>query len=170
MNQGDFDLYALYVAMDQKRQSRSMTWAEVTREVNSPLPGLRSISTSTITGVRGRGSVEGDGVLQMLRWLDRTPEAFCTGIKCTESLSAQLPGLKAGEALRFDPKAIYAAVAHERVMQRMTWQEVAQAIGNVSPAKLQRLEAGGRVGFPSVMRVLHWLGRPASTFMQRTPW
>jgi len=170
MNEGDFDTRALYRAMDQKRQLRSMTWAEVTREVNAPLPGLRSISTSTITGVRGRGSVEADGVLQMLRWLDQTPEAFCAGVECAESLSAQLPALKAGEVLRFDPRAIHAALARERVTQRMTWQQVAQAIGGVSAAKLQRLEAGGRVGFPSVMRVVRWLGRPASTFMRRSPW
>lgn len=147
-----------------------MTWADVAREINAPLPGSTSISTSTIAGVRDRRSVEADGVLQMLRWLDRTPEAFCEGVGCTERLSAQLPGLAPGQVLRFDSRAIFAALEGERSSRRMTWEQAADAIGGVSAAGLRALEAGRRVGFPAVMRLVRWLDRPASKFMKLSPW
>jgi len=106
----------------------------------------------------------------MLRWLDRAPEGFCGGIESGEQLSAQGPALTPGQVLRFDGQAIYAALESQRAARRMTWQQVAHAIGGVSAASLRRLETGGRVAFPAVMRVVRWLGRPASKFMRAAPW
>ena len=50
-----------------------MTWAAVTREVSKYV----KVSTATITGLHKKSNpVEGDGVLQMLLWLGRSPESF----------------------------------------------------------------------------------------------
>jgi hypothetical protein len=78
MSTGDFDLKALYVALDEQRQARGLTWAQATREINAvgPPAPRHPIATSTITGLRTKTMAEGAGVLQMLRWLCRAPESF----------------------------------------------------------------------------------------------
>src|SRR4030095_10440660 len=78
---GDFDLNALYQALDAQRQSRGLTWAQATGEMSRVGPVIRRhpIASSTITGLRTKGLAEADGVLQMLRWLGRAPESFMRG-------------------------------------------------------------------------------------------
>jgi hypothetical protein len=48
----------------------------------------------------------------------------------------------------------------------MTWREAATAIGVGSAASLTRLRDGGRVSFPTVMRILAWVGKPAAHFVR----
>ena len=66
----DFDIDALYVALDTRRASRGLSWAGVARAAGG------WVSPSTIHGIRSRRALEADGVLQMLLWLDRSPESF----------------------------------------------------------------------------------------------
>ena len=79
----EFDVDALYAALDAQRQARGLTWAGLAREINRQFERVpvRAISVSTITGMRKRRVIEGDGVLQMLRWLGRTPESFVPDTK-----------------------------------------------------------------------------------------
>jgi hypothetical protein len=81
MSRADFSLATLYEAIDALRQRRGLSWPQAVREINGPFEGLasRPISRSTITCLRTRAVAEGDGVLQMLRWLDRAPESFIPG-------------------------------------------------------------------------------------------
>ncbi len=72
----DFDLRALFDALDAKRQERGLSWAELTREVNRFRTQGHPIAASSITSLRDKAVAEGDGVLQMLIWLDRSPESF----------------------------------------------------------------------------------------------
>jgi len=75
----DFDVDRLLNALDQQRRSRGLSWRGATDEINAlfaDVPNARGISVSTLTGMRAKGAVEGDGVLQMLVWLDRTPDSF----------------------------------------------------------------------------------------------
>jgi hypothetical protein len=163
----DFDLEALYAALDEKREALSMTWSDVARAVSTrgaELPKGR-VSASTITGIREKRSVEADGVLQMLRWLDRTPESFCAGCAREEALSGEL-AIPPDKALRFDAKAIYAAVAAKRTATGASWKDVAREIGGYSADGLTRFAKGGRVAFPGVMRVIRWTGQPATRFMR----
>lgn len=159
-----FDLEALYEALDSQRRARGLSWAEVTKEINALFADVpaRPIATSTITGMRSKHSVEGDGVLQMLRWLDRTPESFLPG--GGPPTEQKLPDVDSSRILRFDPQAIYAAIETRRGELGMTWQEVADEIGEFSPGSLTRLKDGGRVGFPHVMRIFGWLAEPAASF------
>src|SRR5262245_43837407 len=82
LNPPDFSLAALYEALDDVRNARGISWAAVTREINArfcDVPGHRAIAASTISGLRDKDMVEGDGVLQMLVWLRRSPESFVPG-------------------------------------------------------------------------------------------
>jgi hypothetical protein len=119
-----------------------------------------SISASTLTGMRDRGAVEGDGVLQMLRWLGRAPESFMPGAAAT----ASLPPGRPDQIFRFDTKAIHAAVEKRRVEHGLTWQQVANQLPGFSVASLKRLSEGGRTAFPHVARIARWLGVPVASF------
>ena len=161
----DFDVAALHAALDEARQARGLTWPQLAREISGVFKGsfATPISPSTLTGMRDRRQIEADGVLQMLIWLKRTPESFVPGCNATARESLALPSVRPDQILRFDARAIYAALEGRRVERGITWAQVAGEIGGFRAAGLRRLAKGGRVGFPSVMRIARWLGRPAES-------
>jgi transcriptional regulator with XRE-family HTH domain len=160
----DFSLRALYEALDAKRKERGMSWAEVAREINRKTSSSRGrgISVSTVAEIGGRRAAEGDGVLQMLGWLGRSPESFVPGYaeRCAANT---LPEVRADEMLRFDTKKLYAALDLRRSELGVTWTDAAKEIG-LSATSLTYLAKGGRTSFPQVMRLTGWLGRPAVEF------
>ncbi len=161
----NFDIDALYAALDAERQARSLSWSGLRREVNAlfrdvPCP---PIATATITGMKGRPAVIGNAVLQMLVWLDRTPESFIPGFELSSDLAQVLPRLPANRMLRFDPPAIFRALDALRVERGMTWRQVAEEIGEVSVPNLTGLAKGQGVAFPAVGRMAQWLGRPVAS-------
>ena len=160
---GDFDIEALHAALEAQRVARGMSWAQVAREINDQFNAavVRRISASTVTGMRRRIVVEGDGVLQMLRWLKRTPESFVPDLP--NGAGEALPDVGTKLILRFDTKAIYAAINARRVERQMTWRQVAAAIGGLNAPMLTRLSQGGRTAFPHVMRIARWLGRSVAS-------
>ena len=79
-----------------------MTWAAAAREINRFITKGRPIATSTITGLRTKPSGEGDGILQMLLWLDRAPESFVPGMQDVEAERFRLREPEAGHVLRWD--------------------------------------------------------------------
>lgn len=168
----DFDIVALYAALDAQRRQRVMTWSAVAREISGGFARTpaKPISASTLTGIATRDSVEGDGVLQMLRWLDRTPESFVADHPHATADDARLPALAANRILRFDAKKLYGALETQRTELGMTWRQVAAEIGGVAPASLTRLADGGRTSFPHVMRIVKWLRRPAAFFTRAGSW
>jgi hypothetical protein len=151
---------ALYEALDERRRARGLTWPQAAQEIGA-------VSVSTLTGMRGRRSLEGDGVLQMLRWVERSPESFFNGARFS-GLDTALPPVTPPSILRFDPAAIHAALAARRAERRLTWRQVAIEIGGINPASLTRLAAGGRVAFPEVMRIVSWIGLPTARFVRVT--
>ena len=72
-------LQALYDALDEKRRAAGLSWAGATHAINRFGPDRRAIASGTITGIRNKRVAEGNGVLHMLLWLDRTPESFVPG-------------------------------------------------------------------------------------------
>ena len=162
----DFSLPALYAALDAQRQTRGLSWAQVAREINRQpegRSGRRGVSPSTVSGMRTKTVAEGDGVLQMLRWLNRTPESFVPGHSELDSISARLPDVPLHKVLRFDAKKLHSALEAQRIERQMTWAQVAREIG-VPPSSLPYLARGTRTGFPQVMRIVRWLDRPAAEF------
>lgn len=63
-----FDAKALYRALDQQREDRGMTWADISREIG--------VSPSTLTRTRHGGRMEVDGMLAMVDWLEEKVETF----------------------------------------------------------------------------------------------
>jgi hypothetical protein len=166
MPTGDFDLKALYAALDAERQARGLTWAQTTREINSVGPAIKPhpIATSTITGLKSTPIAEAAGVLQMLRWLGRAPESFVRGLPPAFA-SATLPAAGAQEVLRFDTTRLYESLDSQRRMRDLTWRDVAHETA-VPESHMRGLKRGGRTGFPFVMRLTVWLRQPASSFIR----
>jgi hypothetical protein len=162
----DFDIDALYVALDAERQSRRLSWQQLTREINDLFAQVRTrpISASTLRGMRGRATVEGNGVLQMLLWLDRTPESFVAGHPSPNEAGAKLARVGPRRILRFDAASIFVALDAQRVERAMTWAQVANDIGGINASSLTRLSNGGLVAFPAVVRIATWLKRPVAHF------
>ena len=63
-----FDAKALYQALDEKRESRELSWSEVAAEIG--------VSVSTISRTRTGGRMEVDGMLAMVNWLGVPVETF----------------------------------------------------------------------------------------------
>jgi len=149
----DFDLRAVHAALDARRAALGASWAAVGAELGVSAGTLRTLGT--------RRAAEGDGVLRALAWLGRSPESFVAG----DVAENRLPVTAVG-ALRFDTRALYAALEAARAARGLTWPEVAAGSGVARAASLTRLRAGGRVMFPEVMGVLAWLGAPAARFVR----
>ena len=152
----DFDLAALYAAIDSERHARAMSWHHVAQQIG--------VSPSTLIGLRTRRAAEADGVLQMLLWLRRTPESFVPGHD-DSAWHARIPEIRPNRVLRFDTRAIYAALDAQRASTAITWKEVARQIGGFQAVNLIRLSKGGRTAFPGVMRITRWLSLPAFSFI-----
>lgn len=168
----DFDLKALYQAVDERRVADGLTWAEVARAVSrrpdrSSL--VRQVSPSTIRSFEAGATAEGDGVLQVLLWLARAPEDFVPGHPLAGSPSTVLRVSEPGMVLRWDAAALHAALDEQRRHQDLTWTELAREIG-CAPGQLTGLAAAQRVHLPLVMRHTTWLGRPAAHFTRNSEW
>jgi hypothetical protein len=152
----DFDIEALYAALDNQRRARGLTWVQTARAISDQFceSAARPISASTITGMRKRSVLEGDGVLQMLRWLDRSPESFVPGREDGEAL----PSVPKNRILRFDATVVFAKLETRRDERGMTWTAVAAEIRGVGAESLTKLANGGRVSFPHIVRIASWLG------------
>lgn len=160
----DFDLRALYEALDVQRRSRQLTWTAATDEISRRETHSRPIAVSTITGLKSARTAEGDGILQMLLWLRRTPESFVPGMTDPQSECFLRPRLTTGQVLRWDTSALYSALRARAQEELLTWAEVARQARGFTPGMLSHLAKGSRVGFPRIMRLVRWLGQPAADF------
>ena len=162
----DFSLRQLYEALDERRRSRGLSWAAATHEISGLGPDRRAIASSTITGIGTRRIAEGNGVLHMLLWLDRTPESFVPGYPAAGDARYRLPQIRQNQILQFDAPALHAALNARREARGLTWFAVAREIGGVTSGMLTNLARASRVGFPGVMRLTGWLDQPAVTFVR----
>ena len=170
MLQADFDLRALFDAIDEQRRRRELTWTAVAGEVNRHRTVLRPIAVSTITGLKHKPVGEGDGILQMLLWLGRSPESFVAGIADANAERFRLPELTTGQILRWDTKALFAALDADRRERLLTWAELGHRLQGYTAGTLRNLSKGGRTGFPHVMRLVRYLDRPAVAFTRVANW
>jgi len=69
--------------------------------------------------------------------------------------------------VRFDSKALYAALNARRGAREMTWAQVAAATG-VSAATITRTRTGGRLEVDGMLAMVRWLGVPVETFVIET--
>lgn len=163
-----FDMQALQSALDEARLARALTWTAVAAEINRAFEGTPSIpiSVSTLKGMANKRSVTSAVVLQVLRWLARTPESFLVGAGASAEEAEKLPEPGPGRVLRFDTCAMYEALNSERASRAMKWKEVAHELPGFSESMLRNLATGPLIGFPRVMMIPQWLRRPAANFVR----
>jgi transcriptional regulator with XRE-family HTH domain len=68
-----FDAKALYVALDEQRRAREMTWEQVAAAIG--------VSAATITRTSIGGRLEVDGMLAMVSWLGVPVETFTREVR-----------------------------------------------------------------------------------------
>ncbi|WP_167558619.1 hypothetical protein [Bradyrhizobium canariense] len=159
----------LHATLDAERRARGLSWSELANEINKPFESTPSIpiSVATIRDMSSKSSVTGAVVLQVLRWLRRTPESFLAGHedappKAEEALPDPGPPL----ILRFDTRALYAALETERSDRGLTWKQIACELPGFTASMLTNLSTGPLIGFPRVMMLTQWLRRPAASFVR----
>jgi hypothetical protein len=163
-----FDIKLLHATLDAERRARGLSWVELASEINRPFEGTSSIpiGISTIRGMRTKTSITGAVVLQVLRWLRRTPESFLTGYPATPKADEMLPDPGPTRILRFDTKALFAALDIARRDQGLTWKQIASQLPGFTESTLRNLSSGPLIGFPRVMMLTQWLHRPAASFVR----
>jgi hypothetical protein len=163
-----FDMHALHEALDAKRHARRLTWVGLAAEINEPFIGTTSIpiSVGTIRGMQNKRSATSAVVLQILRWLGRTPESFLSGRNLPPMASEILPEPGLSRILRFDTRMMHAALNAERLKRGMSWRQVADELPGFTESMLTNLATGPLIGFPRVMMITQWLNRPAASFVR----
>lgn len=161
-------MQALLDALDAARRARALTWVALTAEINKPFQGTPSIpiSIGTIRSMRTKRAVTSAVVLQVLRWLCRTPESFLRGNEAGPDIKEALPEPGPARILRFDTAAMYRAINDERVRRGLTWKQLARELPGFTENMLKNLANGPLIGFPYVMMIPQWLGCPAATFIR----
>jgi hypothetical protein len=160
----DFSLKALFDALDTERRARGLSWAQVMRQMkHNERPSARPLSQTTVMGLQTKKAAEGDGVLQMLRWLGRSPESFIPGSPLADDAGALLPDVPPNKVLRFDTRKLHAALNARRIERKMTWAQVAKE-ARVGASTLTYLSRASRTWFPGVTRIIRWLNRPVAEF------
>jgi transcriptional regulator with XRE-family HTH domain len=69
--------------------------------------------------------------------------------------------------VRFDAKALYAALDDQREARRLTWTQVGAEIG-ISAATITRTRSGGRLEVDGMLAMVRWLGVPVETFVRES--
>jgi len=69
--------------------------------------------------------------------------------------------------IRFDAKALYAALDEQRRARGLTWADVARETG-VAASTLKRTQDGGRLELDGALAMVTWLGRTVESFTRKT--
>lgn len=171
----EFDLELVRRALDAQRTARGLSWAAAARQINRLDEGVawtHGIATSSVSklGHNKSGVAEGDGVLQMLLWLGRSPESFLAPqLRDFDANPAYRLRPTRGQILRWDTQKLHRALDMKRRAEGRSWSNLANHVGWKSGAALSRLAKGGRVSFPAVMRLPVWLGSPVASFTTDDP-
>jgi hypothetical protein len=171
----DFDVRALYDALDAQRRERGLSWQRVAAQMWEQSAVLNArrhdhpISPATITGIAKRGDLTCQHALFFLRWLGRTPESFISGTP-VHARDEELPVVGPDQRLRWDLSALYAALNERRGQHELTWRAVAAQL-RCSEHQLTGIKtARYAIGMKLAMRIVQWLERPASAFVYAAKW
>lgn len=171
----DFDIAALFDALDSQRRDRALSWQGVARELWDQSAALNArrhdhpISASTLTGMVKRNDTTCQHALFFLRWLGRTPESFMPGSTADAKRTA-LPFAGPDQRLRWDLPGLYDALNSERRERSLTWPHLAHEL-QCSPNQLSGIKrARFAIGMRLAMRIVTWLERPARDFVRAANW
>ncbi len=172
----DFDIIALFQALDSQRIERDLSWPQVAKEMwlmaeelNLSRLNDHPLSPSTIINMSKRENTTCQHALIFLQWLGRSPESFLPGVtKSSRGTPVHLIGTD--RRPRWHLRRLYNAMNVHRQEQRMTWTEVAQTLG-CTPNQLTGLQkARYATNMKLAMRIVQWLGRPAAEFIYDARW
>jgi hypothetical protein len=170
-----FDVGALYAALDAKRTELGLSWKRVADqlwELSSALNHRRRdhpISPSTLTNMAKNPRTSCQHALFMLRWLERTPESFLTGV-AGDDVGFALPAAGPDRRLRWALKLLYAAMDEKRRADGLTWPALAATLGCSANQLTGLRTAKFATGMDLAMRIVQWLGRPAADFVYPAKW
>jgi hypothetical protein len=171
----EFDIQAMYSAMDAKRTSLGLSWPNVAQALwdqSAPLNERRKdhpISPATLTGIAKRGDCTCQHALFVLRWLGRTPEDFLAGPSANRGRVA-LPPADEDHRLRWNLGAVYTALDERRRERGLTWRELARVIRCTDNQLTGLRTARYAIGMKLMMRIVQWLDVPAATFIYAAKW
>ncbi len=153
------DTSALLEAVDAERIARGMTWLAVAREVHVSVPTMRTMPQ--------RATIEADGVVLILQWLQRHCDEFV--IRPRTGAARRSKGV-AGPPVpplyaRFDTIALYAALDRVRKKRGLEWAAVAGELG-VSPGVIARFTLGGRTNANLMVAAADWAGETVEALLQ----
>jgi hypothetical protein len=152
-----FEFSQLYQALDAQRSQRDLKWSAVAAEIELPL--------STIKATQRAKTMEADGVLAMVRWLQVPPEEFVRPQRAGR-LRTDLP---AGAMWRVDTAKLHAHLLAAKEARGQGWKEIAADIGpGITPASLTQLAEGGRISINLLAALAAWLDEPIDTFTRVT--
>ncbi len=171
----DFDIAALFDALDSQRLSRALSWQGVAQELWNQSAALNAqrndhpISASTLTGMAKRKDTTCQHALFMLRWLGRTPESFMPGSMADANRTA-LPFVGPDQRLRWDLPKLYEALDSKRRERSFTSPQLAHEL-RCTPSQLCGIKrARFAIGMRLAMRIVTWLDRPARDFIYAANW
>lgn len=171
----DFDIAALFDALDAQRRHRALSWQGVARQLWNQSAALNAkrgdhpISGSTLTGMAKRRDTTCQHALFMLRWLGRAPENFVPG-STADAAKTSLAFAGPDRRLRWDLQKLYDALDSQRREQSLAWPQLAQEL-RCTPSQLSGIKrARFAVGMKLAMRIVTWLDRPARDFVYAANW
>ena len=171
---GEFDVTALYAALDAQRLARGLSWRQVADSMWAQSAVLNArrhdhpISPSTLTGMRSRGATSCQHALFMLRWLGRVPEDFVPG--APRVMGNALPDAGPDRRLRWNLARLHGALDAARREKGLTWAAAAREL-HCTPSQLTGLRtARFAIGIGPAMRIVGWLGRPTADFIDAARW
>lgn len=104
--------------------------------------------------------------LFILRWLGRSPEHFVTAA----AAAAPLPAAGPGQRLRWDLAALGEALDARRRERQLSWEQVAGQLRCTRHQLTGIRTARFAIGMRLAMRIVQWLDRPASAFINAAEW
>jgi hypothetical protein len=171
---GDFDVRAMFDAMDAERVKRGLSWPQVARALWDQSPVLNQrrqdhpISPATLTGIGKRGDCTCQHALFVLRWLERSPESFVPGSAANHP--AVLPAAGDDRRLRWRLKEVFQALDARRRERDLTWRALARELRCTEHQLTGIRTARYALGMKLMMRIVLWLERPSSDFIYAAPW
>jgi len=153
---GDFDLPALFDAVEEQRTDRGMSWTALTREI-------AWTSHGTFERMQATGAGSCHIVTPLIQWVGRTPESFTHDADGFEGELLPDPGRGRWRWYWHMPE-LAAAVETRRVERELSVAELADLLGT-SPAEIEHLAAtryGTTISF--AMRCARFVERSATSF------
>jgi hypothetical protein len=171
----EFDIAALFEALDLQRRNRALSWQGVAQEPWDQSAALNAgrddhpISPSTLTGMTKRKDTTCQHALFMLRWLGREPESFMLGAT-TDKNGTALPAAGPDKRLRWDLQKLYDSLDAQRRERGLSWWQLAHEL-RCAPSQLSGIKrARFAISMKLAMRIVRWLDCPAGDFIYAANW